>query len=116
VFLAFFYNFLGILKVQKKKKKENMLQDWAETGLGRPIRWQKRAALSILQRHPYRFKNQSGSPWHYSYVSLTFARTPARFTPKSTIANSAGPSSSELTPADLRNDRCSTLAETKIKP
>jgi hypothetical protein len=43
VFLAFFYNFLGILKVQKKKKKENMLQDWAESGLGRPICGQKRA-------------------------------------------------------------------------
>jgi hypothetical protein len=42
-FLAFFYNFLEILKVQKKKKKENMLQDWAETGLGRPIYWRKRA-------------------------------------------------------------------------
>jgi hypothetical protein len=42
-FLAFFYNFLEILKVQKKKKKENMLQDWAETDLGRPIYWRKRA-------------------------------------------------------------------------
>jgi hypothetical protein len=42
-FLSFFYNFLGILKVQKKKKKENMLQDWAETGLGRPIYRRKRA-------------------------------------------------------------------------
>jgi hypothetical protein len=63
-----------------------MLQDWAETGLGRPIHWRKCArahprapALSVLQRHPYRFKSQSDSPWHYSYVSLTFARTPPRF-------------------------------------
>jgi hypothetical protein len=62
-FLAFFYNFLEILKVQKKKKKENMLQDWAETGLGRPIYWRKRARarprapeLLILQKGPYRFE------------------------------------------------------------
>jgi hypothetical protein len=36
-------------------------------------------ALLILQRHPYRFKNYSSSPWHYSCVSLTFAGTPLHF-------------------------------------
>jgi hypothetical protein len=52
-FLAFFYNFLGILKVQmKKKKKENMLQDWAGTGLGRPIHWRKRARAAGFVEMP----------------------------------------------------------------
>jgi hypothetical protein len=54
-FLAFFYNFLGILKVQKKKKKENMLQDWAETGLGRPIHWRKRARAAGFAEIPLPF-------------------------------------------------------------
>jgi hypothetical protein len=52
VFLAFFYNFLGIPKVQKKKKKENMLQDCAETGLGRPIYWRKRAHSAGFAERP----------------------------------------------------------------
>jgi hypothetical protein len=50
-FLAFFYNFLEILKVQEKKKKENMLQDWAETGLGWPIYWRMHAhAAGFVER------------------------------------------------------------------
>jgi hypothetical protein len=26
----------------------------------------------VLQKGPYRFKNQNNRPWHYSHVSLTF--------------------------------------------
>jgi hypothetical protein len=86
VFLAFFYNFLWISKASLKKKKKIFQQCWARTDPTGPTRNRKRGralartlALADLQRHPYQFKNQSGSPWHYSHVSLTFARTPPRF-------------------------------------
>jgi hypothetical protein len=36
--------------------------------------------------------------------------------PQSTTANGGEPSSGEPRPADSRNDRCSTSAETKFKP
>jgi hypothetical protein len=36
--------------------------------------------------------------------------------PQSTTANDGEPNSDELVPADSRNDRCSTMAETEFKP
>jgi hypothetical protein len=36
-------------------------------------------ALSVLQKRPYRFKNQNDSPLHYSHISLTLAKTPLHF-------------------------------------
>jgi hypothetical protein len=36
-------------------------------------------ALSVLQKHPYRFKNQSSRPRHYLTGSLTFANKPLHF-------------------------------------
>jgi hypothetical protein len=48
---------------------------WAEFGLSRPRKGKNAhpsvPTLSVLQKRPYRFKNQNGSPRHYSHISLT---------------------------------------------
>jgi hypothetical protein len=96
-----------------------MLQDWAETGLGWPIYWRKRARAAGFAERPLLVCITGNESRRYFHVSLTRYKNIPRVLflhrPKSTTANSAGPSSGELVPAGLLDDGCSTSVESKFK-
>jgi hypothetical protein len=87
VFLAFFYNFLGIIQSgeKKEKKKDSTVlglfqSETAQQRQNSPARAPARApARSVLCREPWRFEISIKNHFHCSSVSLTLAKTPPRF-------------------------------------
>jgi hypothetical protein len=118
VFLVFFYNFLGISWVHKKKKKKRRYM------IGLKLAW---VGPHAGESAPARVRGGGfaevslpvqKSEWQpsalFTHLTDTCRNTlafPPLHNPQSMTANDRETSSGEPTPADSRNDRCSTSAQ-----